>query len=240
MPKWISVTWSEEVTDSESQTLTRTIAQTLTRLYLHNPVALADPPIQVRTFGNWVIPALGRDHPYWGAQWYIDASYDENVQRVIAPVFLELVRQEPWQRADPHFDLALLAQDLTDFPTPLARLRPERYTLGASFPGTAAVMSVYRLRAIAGDEPQRLALARLVRHHMGHVLGAPSLTRKEQVRRLGLEMHCTSPVCAMRHASTVDECVEMAYEEAQSGWPFCDLCTSDLHSTITRYALVWS
>ena len=41
MPKWISAMWSEDVTDSESETFTKTIAQTLTRLYLHHPAAFA-------------------------------------------------------------------------------------------------------------------------------------------------------------------------------------------------------
>ncbi len=239
MVKYISVTWSEGVSEAESAILTKTIEQVLKWLYLRHPMTLLDPPIRVRSFGNWVIPALVPDNPYWGTQWYIDSSYNQELQRLIAPVFLELVRQEPWQRTDPHFDLALLDQDLTDFPLPLARLRPDHYSLGSSFPGTTAVMSVARLRTLADEHMRNLALTRLVRHHLGHVLGVPHLARKDQVLRLGLEMHCTN-TCVMRHAATIEELAALTLEESEIGWPFCELCTRDLHSVVMRHALSWN
>lgn len=239
MGRYISMMWSEGVLEEESDVFVRTVDGALKWLYLRHPLALADPPIQMRLFGNWVIPALVPDNPYWGTQWYIDTSYDDDLQRVIAPVFLELVRQEPWQRMDPHFDLALLDHDLTDFPSPLARLRPDHYSLGTSFPGTTAVMSLHRVRALADRRVRDLALTRLVRHHLGHVLGVPSFTRKEHVQRLGLELHCTNP-CAMRHAATVEDLAERAMEEAELGWPFCEDCTRDLHTVIVRQQYSWN
>ena len=122
MTKFISVMWSEGVSEHESDVLVNAIDRLLKWLYLRNPSALAQPPIQARVFGNWVIPGLLPDRPYWGTQWYIDTSFSAELGCVIAPTFLELVRQEPWQKGDPHFDLALLDQDLTDFPVALARL----------------------------------------------------------------------------------------------------------------------
>lgn len=239
MSKFISMTWSEGVSEEESSVLVKAVDGVLKWLYLRHPSALIDPPIQIRLFGNWVIPALVPDNPYWGTQWYIDTSYDDDLQRVIAPVFLELVRQEPWQRADPHFDLALLDQDLTDFPSPLARLRPDHYALGSSFPGTTAVMSVHRVRALPEERTRDLALARLVRHHLGHVMGIPGFTRKEYVQRMGLEYHCTN-VCVMRHAATVEELAIYALEEAEIGWPFCEECTRELHSLVVRHNYSWN
>jgi len=239
MGKSISVTWSEGVTDQESQTMLDTVQQVLTRLYLRIPSALADPPIQIRVFGNWVIPALLPDRPYWGTQWYIEASYDSELQRVIAPAFLELVRREPWQRLDPHFDLALLDYDLTDFPSPVARLLPGHYTLGSSFPGTTAVMSVLRIRELAQRQVRHLALARLVRHHLGHVLGVPQFTRKDHVVRLGAELHCSND-CVMRHAATVERLSDLALEESEMGWPFCELCTRELYSVVVRHSRTWN
>ncbi|MCD6518386.1 MAG: hypothetical protein J7M05_00475 [Anaerolineae bacterium] len=240
MPKFISVTWSEGVTSQESDILVQTISQMLKGLFLRYPSALWDPPLQVRVFGNWVIPALAAARkPYWGAQWYVEASYNRELGRVIAPTFLELVRREPWQQAEPHLDIILLDQDLTDFPTPLARLRPEHYTLGTSLPGSMAVMSVYRLRQIQGEKMRELALARLVRHHLGHILGVPLFTRKDEISRLGLETHCTNR-CTMRHAHTVEELVEYAREETEMGWPFCEHCTRDLVSILVRLSHSWS
>lgn len=238
MAKFISVTWTENVTEQESQIATKTIERVLKWLYLRHPAALLDPPIRTRLFGNWVIPALVPDKPYWGTQWYVDSSFDNDLRRVIAPMFLELVRQEPWQRLDPHFDLALLDQDLTDFPVPLARLRPDHYSLGSSFPGTSAVMSVCRVRSL-NDRSRELALTRLVSHHLGHVLGIPDFGRKDHVVRLGLETHCTNH-CAMRHAATVEDLAQLALEEYELGWPYCDLCTRGLHSVVVRHALSWN
>ncbi len=239
MVKFISVTWSEGVTEPESEIMVKTIDETLKWLFLRHPETLFEPPIRARVFGNWVIPALVPDKPYWGTQWYVNTSYNQELRRVIAPVFLELVRQEPWQRAEPHFDLALLDQDLTDFPPPLAKLRPDHYSLGTSFPGTTAVMSLYRVRGLVDERVRNLAIARLVRHHLGHVLSVPWFTRQDQVARMGLELHCTN-ACVMRHASTVEQLAQFTLEEMEMGWPFCELCTRELHSVVVRYAGNWN
>jgi hypothetical protein len=235
---FLSMMWSEGVTEAESEVAIDAVRQVLYWLYLRHPEALIEPPIQIRPLGNWIIPALTPDGPYWGTQWYIDSSFDDDLQRVIAPVFLELVRREPWQQ-EAHLDLALLDQDLTDFPAPLARLRPDRYTLGTSLPGTGAVLSVHRLRQLADPTARELSLARLVRHHLGHVLGVPALTRRQNTARLGVELHCAN-ACVMRHAHSVEELVALALEEAERGWSFCPLCTQELHSIIVQYSYEWS
>jgi hypothetical protein len=239
MSKFISVSWTEGITEEESGIMIATIEQTLRWFYLRLPAALDSPPLQVRVFGNWLLPALMPDNPYWGTQWYIESSYDADLGRVIAPLFLELVRQEPWQRLDPHFDVALIDQDLTDFPSPLARLRKEHYSLGTSFPGATAVLSVHRIRQLSDDREQRLALARLVRHHLGHVLGVPAFTRQGNAARMGLELHCVDR-CVMRHPATVHDLLMMTIEEAEMGWPFCPLCTRELNDIIVRHTYAWS
>ncbi|MHB0857583.1 MAG: hypothetical protein ACYC5M_08445 [Anaerolineae bacterium] len=239
MSKHISVTWSEGITDDEARVLVQTLESTLTWLAMRHPAALIEPPLKVQLFGPWTIPALAPDKPYWGTQWYIDTSYDTALEQVIAPVFLELVSREPWQLADPHLDLALIDRDITDLPRPLAALYPERYALASSLPGSATVLSAYRLRTATDLQMQAMALARLVRHSLGHILNVPRLGRSERVQRLGNEMHCTN-VCVMRDAPTIDDLLDMTLEEGEMGWPFCPLCTRDLHSTMVRYAQVWN
>ena len=108
--------------------------QTLNWLYFRRSDVFFDPPLVVQVYGNWVIPSLIDQSPYWGTQWYVDAAYDSEADRVVVPSYLELVRNEPWQKLSPHLDLALLDEDLTDMPAPLARRRPDYYSLGSSYP----------------------------------------------------------------------------------------------------------
>ena len=238
MVKYISVTWAEGVSEAESATAIKAIEQVLRWLTLRNPAAFDESPLRVRLFGNWVIPALVPDKPYWGTQWYIDQSYDGQVERVITPLFLELVRKEPWQKSEPHYDIAILDQDLTDFPPPLAHMRPDHYTLSSSFPGQSAVLSLYRLRALP-QEQRSLSLSRLVRHCLGHTLGAVDFTRKQDVTRLGLELHCTNR-CVMRHADDVAELAAYAKDESELGWDFCPACTRALQSLMIRETYSWN
>ena len=177
--------------------------------------------------------------PHWGVQWYIDQSYDRELDQVIAPQYLELMRQEPWQRAMPHYDLALIDENLTEFPTPLARARPDHYCLGTSLPGTAALISVHHIRRLTDRTLRDRVLARLVLHHIGHLLGVPDLYRSEGLVRRGLEMHCANR-CVMRHAATLEELVALTEDEATLGWPFCAECTRNLHTVVTENALIWN
>lgn len=239
MSKGISIVWSEGIARRESRILIEAAEMVIKWLYFRHPMAFFDPPLPVRVYGNWVIPALMDEGPYWGAQWYIEQSYDREIDRVIAPQYLELVRREPWQQLSPHYDLILVDEDLTEFAAPLARARPDRYSLGTSFPGTAALLSVYRIRQIADRDLRARALKRLVWHHMGHLLAVPDFSRERHVVRRGLEMHCTNR-CVMRHADTLEELVELTRDEDNLGWPYCEECTRGLHAVIAAHSFVWS
>ncbi len=233
MDSSLTLAWSEGVSDLEAEVFVQAVHQTLNWLYFRRSDAFFDPPLRVQVYGNWVIPSLVDQYPYWGTQWYIDNTYDGESDRVVAPEFLELVSNEPWQKADPHLDLALIDEDLTDMPAPLARKRADYYSLGTSYPERAAVMSVHRLRALESSDLKTVALTRLVRHHLGHLLAVPRFDEHVHVLRRGLEMHCTNR-CVMRHAETLDQLVAFALEEGAQGWGFCERCTSDLHSAILR------
>jgi hypothetical protein len=239
MVKFISVTWSEGINEWEQTVLANTLEHVIRWLNLRHLPALKDPPLRIRLFGNWMIPSLAPDHPYWGTQWYINRSYDQDLEQVITPVYLELVRQEPWQKVDPHYDIALVEHDLTDFPAPLARLRPEHYALSASFPGTSAILSTRRIHLLEDENMRQVALSRLACHCLGHALGAVDFSRKGDVARLGLELHCTNR-CVMRHAASVDELVTLSLEEQEYGWTFCSTCTRALFSIMTHESYVWN
>ncbi|MEN6478438.1 MAG: hypothetical protein ABFD20_02220 [Anaerolineales bacterium] len=239
MAKGIFIAWSEGIARRESRVFIDTVDQVIKWLYFRRPMAFYDPPLPIRVYGNWVIPALVGVQPHWGVQWYIEQSYDRELDRVIAPQYLELVRQEPWQRLNAHYDLALVDENLTELPAPLARLRPDHYCLGTSLPGTAALISVYHIRRLTDRGLRDRALARLVQHHLGHLLGVPDLMPREHLVRRGLEMHCSNR-CVMRHAATLEELVSLTEDEATMGWPFCEECTRSLHTVVAHNAAVWN
>jgi hypothetical protein len=240
MPKPLSISWSESVTESESAVITEAVQFALSWLTLRYMGAVEIEPVPVRVFGYWLVPALVPDQPYWGVQWYVDTSYDATLKQIIAPTLLDLIRREPWQRAEPHFDLMVLDRDLTEFPAPLARLRPDEYAFGTSLPGTGAVISLDRLRRqISPGEMQDLALRRLVLHHLGHILGVPHPRRKADVSRRGLELHC-SHWCVMRHAETLEDLTDLTVSEWNLDWPFCEVCTRDLLSVIVEHSREWN
>jgi hypothetical protein len=239
MPKSISITWTEGISRRESQVLLAAVEQVIKWLYFHHPMSFYDPPLPIRVFGNWVIPAMMDGKDYWGTQWFIENSYDKELGRVIAMTFLELVKREPWQRAREHYDFAMIDSDMTELPAPVARGRPDSYCLGASYPGTAAVISVNHVRRITDRSLRDRALTRLVHHYLGHTLAVPDFARQENVIRRGLEMHCTNR-CVMRHAATIEDLIDLTRDEADMDWPFCSDCTRGLHTVVAANSIVWS
>jgi len=239
MDTLITLTWSEGVSDLEAELFVHSVNQALNWLYFRRSDVFFDPPLRVQVYGTWIIPSLVRQQPYWGTQWYIDASYDGETGRIVGPSFLELLRNEPWQKASPHLDMILVDEDLTDMPAPLARRQPHYYSLGTSYPERAAVISVHRLRSLESNALKEAALRRLVRHHLGHLLGVPPFGDTQHIQRRGLETHCTH-LCVMRHAETLDQLLTLVEEEASSPWPFCPRCTSALHSTVVTHAGNWN
>ncbi len=240
MDRFISITWSEGINEDESAILIQEVSRIIKWLYFQLPTALNTPPTQIRVFGDWAISGLEPGSPYWGTQWYIDSSFNEDLQQVIAPLFLELMRQEPWQIETPHWDLALIDHDLTDYPTagPITKETPH-YALGSSLPGSIAVMSVRRVRAIPDARLRQLALQRLVRHNLGHIMGAVSYKRDYRSVKHGLETHCVNR-CAMRHASSVEELIEYAIEENNLPYLFCEQCAQELRSNLLFHVKNWS
>jgi hypothetical protein len=216
--KSISIMWAEGVTDAEAATVVKTVKQVVQVMYdlcLKAGVGLS--PTAIKPFGTWVMPSIPAGDPYSGTQWYIDTAYDPALGQVVAPRFLELVKQEPWQIASPHLDVAVLDRDLTDGASSV---------MGSSLPGTATVISVHRLRGLSELEAQLTALRRLVVHNFGHVLEIP------REGRLGViddrrERHCTA-ICGMRDPDDVEELVAMAREEAALGRLLCQECRQDL------------
>lgn len=231
--KSVSIMWAEGVTGTEARTVVSTVRDLLKVIYdvcLRAGVTLS--PTAIRPFGTWVIPSIPVGNPYWGTRWYIDSAFDSGRGKVVGPHFLELVKREPWQLANPHFDVAILDRDLTadrESPPPGA----DDYVLASVMPGTATVISVHRLREVPDLRVRLAALRRLVVHNFGHVLEVPASTRSEDVEESGGERHCTR-VCVMRHAPSVEQLLRLVEEEKAAAAPFCRECRRDLLRSILQ------
>jgi predicted Zn-dependent protease len=233
--KSVSIMWAEGVTEDEARTVVGTVRDLLKAVYdvcLKAGVLLA--PTAIRPFGTWVIPSLPPGDPYSGTHWYIDTAYDRALGQVVGPKFLDLVRNEPWQRANPHYDVAVLDRDLAD---PERQAAMERaYVLASVLPGTATVISVRRLRELSEESTRLRALRRLVVHNFGHVLDVPAPSREAAVAVVGGERHCTN-LCVMRHAGSVGELVRACEEEDAAGILLCPECRNDVLRSVLKQRL---
>jgi len=219
--------WSEDVRDIEAGVAVHTVQELISGLYrCHWPLGLISPPVGLRAFGTWVLEGAPEESPYWGTQWYIEQSYEPSVDKIVGSRFLSLVEAEPWQQDDPHYDVALVAQDLIASDDALASA-PDSFVLGAMVPGMAAVISIHRLRRILGIHEWQLALRRLVLHFFGHVIGLPA------GRDAGSDAphHCFN-LCVMRDARDARELVRLAMEEEEAEVTFCRECSERLKGII--------
>lgn len=223
--KPVNIMWSAGVDDREAEVAVATVREVLDGIYLTcRGLGFLPFPTRVHIYGTWIVPAIRRGNPYWGTGWYVESSLSPRANCVIAPRFLEAIREEPWQRSSPHYDLALLHCDL------IAEEGGD-FLLGATLEGIGTVVSVLRLRFILDEDRRFLGLRRLVAHHLGHILGVPLPIRKDEVERSYGERHCTN-ACAMRHASRVEDLVRLAFEEQRAGVRFCRRCQRELANAL--------
>ena len=181
----------------------------------------------LRPFGTWVIPTLPKGSPYWSILWYVQQSLDEQTGQVYGPRFLEVVRDEPWQQAGPHYDVVIVRADLLDEPVRNLGGAGQPHVFSSVAPDLAAVLSVHRLRAIDDADDRQRALRHLAINVFGHVLDLPGRERTENARIVDGTRSCTNQ-CALRHAPDVPALVELAREEHATRTIFCDQCTDDL------------
>ena len=188
---------------------------------------------RLRPLGTWVIPSIPRGSPYWSTLWYIEQSLDEDSGQIIAPQFIKTVEREPWQHVAPHYDVAILDQDLRDEPERNISAHSDPHVFASCQPNLAAAISVYRLRSISNLERRRTALRRLAINAFGQVLDIPSTRRQENVEVTRGRIACLN-LCSMRFARSVTQLLELGSEEHASRIVFCEECTEDLLDHVVR------
>lgn len=221
--KPVSIMWSRGVDPAEAEIAVATVRDFLRVVYdVGTAAGLAVPPTSIRPFGTWHIPSIPPGSPYSGTHWYLEASYDPRRHQVIGRRFLELVRDEPWQKQDPHWDVAVIDRDLVD-----GEDQNGAFSLATTMPELATVLSVHRVRGLVRHDQREMALRRLVLHHFGRVLGLPARTRVDCVDLDGEHRYCTD-VCLMRQATTLEQVVRFAEQEGKDRVLLCHRCRRDL------------
>ena len=222
MEPFISITWTQDVEDSEARILVYTVTHLVAQVGKRMPFWFqfqALPPI--RPFGDWVILMMPRGAAYSSVDWYLEHSQSPDGTRVDGPAYLRLVEMEPWQSSTPHFDMALVAKDLRD--------ERGQSVLSLSRAGLATVASVYHLRRFDSDDERILRLGRLVAHSLGRAFGIPLTGRSTDLVRAGGDAFCANS-CAMRPTARVNDLEALDGVAAEKWGFYCEACQNDLEA----------
>ena len=225
--KSVSVQWTRDVSLMEARTALEGIAgafEAAIRIAADNGFDLGRP--EMRPFGTWHIPGVEMGSPYWSTRWYVTESINPATGRIRGESFIDVIRDEPWQKMGAHYDVALVHFDLEAASEKMVTVDGASFALSATEANLAAVISLLRLRELSDDDDFATALRRLAAHSVGHVIEAASPDRSTVQDSFG-EPHCTN-VCVMRHAATVPEVLEFAREENAAEVLFCEECSSDI------------
>jgi len=225
---FISLTWSQDIEDSEARVLVYTVTHLVAEMGKRLPFWFQFQSLpQIRAFGDWVILMMPRGSAYSSMDWYIEHSITPDKKAVDADTYLRLVEMEPWQSSTPHFDLALVGRDLSD--------THGRSVLSVVRDGVAAVVSVHQLRHSFEQEERIVKLSHLVAHNLGRVIGIPLPERKTGLLHVGEDVYCAH-LCAMRPIASLEDLVELS-EQITDEWGFyCETCQREMGAVfVSKY-----
>ncbi len=232
--KSISIQWTEEVSLAEARAVLSGVSDAVElglALSAKLGVGLVRP--EIRPFGTWRIPSIKKGSPYWSTLWYVHESLDRMSGYIDGRKFLDTIRQEPWQEAGAHYDIAIVHHNLTDDSDKMVQDGDIQYSLSSTSEDLAAVISTKQIRTVNDDRQRREALTRLAVHSFGHVL--QTTNRSGPTVRLAYgEKHCTNAGCVMRHAATTAELLALSSDEADSEEWFCNECSEAMLRHLLR------
>ncbi len=217
---FISLTWSQDVEESEARALVYTVTHVVAQMGKRLPFWFRFQSLpQIRPFGDWVILMMPRGSAYSSMDWYIERSVTPDREALDGDTYLRLVEMEPWQSSTPHLDLALVGRDLND--------AHGRSVLSVVRDGVAAVVSVYQLRRFFKPEELIVKLSHLVAHNLGRVVGIPLHNRKTGLLYVGEEIYCAH-LCAMRPMTGLEDLVELSEQTADEWGFYCETCQREM------------
>jgi hypothetical protein len=221
---FISLTWTGGIGDREATVLMHTVVETLAKIGERvGPWFQSQALPAIRPFGDWVILAMPRGSAYSSVDWYLDRCHTGDGGRIDGPAYLRLVEMEPWQSSTPHFDLALVNEELVD--------QDGRSILNVALPSLAGVASIYHVRQLGSQEAQLLGLRHLVAHTLGRAIGVPLPARSGDVTYQDGGRYCAN-LCVMRPCIELRHLLEYAMEGAAQPRLYCSSCERDLEGML--------
>lgn len=183
-------------------------------------LAQTPQPIPVRNFGVWRQPGYnqgGALQPYQSVDWYAARGKQacDRANQLDVGVIMHYLENEPWQKHEPHYDVAVFSQD---FCTPSTN-----FVIGLGQAGLGTALSAYRFSGLGEMAPECLKTA--VMHELGHVFGLIPRWRTQCVEE-SLGKHCTNR-CLMRQGLAIQNWIDMTRDRL-NGPPLCNLCLNDL------------
>lgn len=222
MKTFISLTWAEEISESEAKVLIYTVSEAVIRVGERvGPWFRSQALPTIRPFGDWTIPMMPHGAAYSSANWYLEHCRTSDGKRIDGAAYLRLVELEPWQSSTPHFDVALIAKELAD--------ADGHSVLNVALPGLACVAAAYSVRRLGSQEAQILGLRHLVAHALGRAVGIPQPARSTDVTSQDGNLYCTN-LCAMRPCIHLRELLEYGMEGANQPSLYCDACQRGLEA----------
>ena len=185
----------------------------------------AQANVQVKNFGvwrhkDWIDMNTGALLPYMSVDWYVEqgrkASRNKR-QLYINPISYALI-SEPWQKAQPHWDVTVMKDDLYDDGC--------NFIIGGAIPYHNFVISTYRFRDL--DEFwRRECFKTSVMHELGHVFGLPN-DRQDGTIEQSLGGHCTNRFIMRQGLVVPRDWLVLTRDRLEHG-SFCSTCLSELH-----------
>jgi predicted Zn-dependent protease len=178
--------------------------------------------IELRNFGAWRNCHWRNGDRYLNWQsvdWYLRVAFDfsRNETQFHGGKLMELLWNEPWQEAEPHYDIVLTKSDMYDVDC--------NFVIGLAVQGFGTVISTNRFLGLPAAEARECIITETM-HEVGHVFGLVPGDRTDNVEE-SLGKHCANR-CIMRQGLVVPRDWQVFTQDRLAGNGFCPTCMRDL------------
>jgi predicted Zn-dependent protease len=211
----VYVMFDEGVEELEAQAVFDGLSQVM--IAAGTPAHMKVTNFSVWRNANW-LDGDGYLTEWNSVDWYIAYTKEQSREgQLHGGTLLRLLYSEPWQEADPHYDIVVTSRDLYDDDC--------HFCIGLAIRGFGTIISTNRFRGLSMQDAYNCIVTETM-HEVGHVFGLVAETRKSNVER-SLGLHCTNR-CIMRQGLRVPYDWQAITADRLEGHEFCGECAHDL------------